>query len=936
MRARLVAKNSKPRTRPGTVSIRLVYRLLLLIVSALLLPLPSLQAQDPGTDTDLTARAEALLARMTVDQKVGQLFLVTFVGSDASAGTEIAQMIRQDFVGGVVLLASNSNFYNDADTPRQVAELSNNLQDLALSVPNAVPLFVAVDHEGDVYPYTRITRDTTPLPNPMAIGATWDPANAHDVGEIAGRELAAMGINLLLGPVVDVLNNPQSGGQGDIGTRSFGGDAWWVGQMGRAYVEGVHQGSDGRVGTVAKHFPGHGGSDRLPDEEVATVDKSLQELLRIELAPFIALTQEGGSPDGVTDALMSSHIRYRGFQGNLRQFTAPISFDAEGMSAILGLPEFAPWRRTGVIVSDSLGVPAVRKYFDPTLTTFPHRRIAKEAFLAGNDLLLLSQFDLKSNWSDQVRNMRDAIAYFREEYKSNAAFAARVDEAAIRILRLKLKLFSGMTAEAVRVSPETAGQVTGQGTAVTQRIANQAVTLLYPDANALPQPPRRGEKIVIFTDARPVRECGAERCPLMATLSQTAVQETISRIYGPDGTGQVDPADITSLSFGQLKEFLAAVPEGGGGGSDVDRLLREADWILFACQDLNPVKGPNSDALKLFLNQGLSEAYGARLAVLTFSAPYYLDTTEISKLALYLAAYSKTDPFIETAVRVLFGEMAAAGASPVDVEGINYDLLLQLSPDPEQTIPLALGSSAHPDLPPVDVRLEAGPILDLNGHPVPDGTEVTFYTQYRDGSAYLPPETSTTFGGMSGITLTLTAPGSVQFTVQSGDAAQSPAVEVRIPAPPTPTGTTTPRPSATPVPHTATPTATPTPSPTPTPTTTPTPTALPAPSTPPDRSLVRTVGATDLLLALGVVTVTAAGGLLPARRRRKPGRVLRWVLLAIVGGMLAYILYALGIQPDRWGLLPQASWSGLAGLAALVLVGALLAAGMASLGERGG
>ena len=98
----------------------------------------------------------------------------------------------------------------------------------------------------------------------------------------------------------------------------------------------------------------------------------------------------------MTHALMSSHIRYRGLQGDIRQFTAPISFDAEGMNTLTTLPEITPWRESGgVIVSDALGVPAVRKHFDPALESFPHRRIAKEAFLAGNDILSLVQFDLK-------------------------------------------------------------------------------------------------------------------------------------------------------------------------------------------------------------------------------------------------------------------------------------------------------------------------------------------------------------------------------------------------------------------------------------------------------------------------------------------------------------------------------------------------------------
>ncbi len=77
--------------------------------------------------------------------------------------------------------------------------------------------------------------------------------------------------------------------------------------------------------TAAKHFPGQGGSDRRPDDEVATVQKSLQQLRQIELAPFAAVAGSDLTPPGITAALMTSHIRYRGFQGNIRQLTPPIS-----------------------------------------------------------------------------------------------------------------------------------------------------------------------------------------------------------------------------------------------------------------------------------------------------------------------------------------------------------------------------------------------------------------------------------------------------------------------------------------------------------------------------------------------------------------------------------------------------------------------------------
>ena len=909
-------------------------RILCCLLLSLLVPPSSLHAQDP--DSDLTSRAQALLAQMTVEQRVGQIFLVTFVGNDASPGSDIAKLIRQDYVGGVVLLASNSNFYNAADTPRQVAELSNALQSLAMGSGAKVPLFVGLDHEGDAYPYTRVTGGTTPLPNAMAIGATWDPANARDVGQIVGRELAAMGVNLLLGPVVDVLNNPLPSGQGDIGTRTFGGDPWWVGQMGRAYVEGVHQGSNGRVATVAKHFPGHGGSDRLPDEEVATVDKSLQELKRIELAPFFAVTRQDGSPEAVTDALMSSHIRYRGFQGNLRQFTAPISFDAEGMRAILDLIEFAAWRPTGLIVSDSLGVPAVRKYFDPTLSTFPHRRIAKEALLAGNDVLLLSQFDLNNVWSDQLANIRDTVAYFRSEYRANPAFAARVDDAAGRILRLKIELYPAFVPETVRVPAGTAVEVCGQGGSVTRRIANQAITLLYPDPDALPAPPRSGEKVLIFTDARPVRECFTDQCPTFATLSQTAVQEAITGIYGPQGTGQVRAEDIASLSFGQLKTFLAAVPTGNVTESDVGRLLSEADWIILAAQDVNPVKGPNSDALELFLNQGVSLVPDAKLVVLAFNAPYYLDTTEVSKLTLYLGAYSKTAPFVQAAVRTLFREMPAEGASPVDVAGINYDLLQQLSPDPDQTIPM---SAIEPDLssggplgpPPVSVRLQAGPILDRNGNAVPDGTEVAFSAQYTSGTAYQPPQKAATRDGTAVVTMTLTAPGAVQLAAESGDALSSQAIDLTILAPPTPTASATP-PPPTPAPSpTAAPSATPPASPTATAILSP---ALPspAPSAPAPADLPgagHVADGGDLLLAGAATGAVLVGACLLLGRKQQRTTAIRLSLLAVIGGMAGYILYAAQIaRPETWASWPDTVWASRAAAAGLALAGAtVLAAG---------
>ena len=910
-----------------------------------LIPRPALAQADPVAE---------MLARMTVEDRVGQLFIVPFVGPDVGDNSNIAELIVEYKVGGVALLAANQNFINDETTPRQVATLANQLQNLALG-HSMVPLLVAIDHEGDGPPYTRITGGVTSLPSPMAIGATWDPENAEAIGAIIGQELAAMGINMLLGPSVDVLNDPRPIGRGDIGVRAFGGDPFWVGIMSRAYIRGVHRGSDGRVATVAKHFPGHGGSDRLPDDEVATVDKSLSELRRIELAPFFHVTDltDGDEGTGVTDALMSSHIRYRGFQGDIRQFTAPVSFDPEGMSAILGLSEFIPWRdQGGLIISDALGVPAVRKYFDPTLINFPHRRIAKESLLAGNDVLILAQFDLNNYWPDQFENIKDTIIFFRSEYRSNPAFAARVDEAVSRVLRLKLGLYPDSTPGSVVVDTEAAMTVAGGGQGVVNDISRKSVTQISPDGRvglarggALPAPPRADETLLVITDVRQVRDC--YDCPTYSALPVDAVQGTILRLYGPDGTGQVSPERISSLSFSQLKSILTGTlgetteePQLPDKVAGDDYLLPEeivvriqaADWIIFVPLDLNTARYPNSDALKLFLAQGAPVLLDKRVVVLALNAPYYLDTTEISKLDAYLCTYSKTEPFVDAAVRALFGEVTAAGASPVNVEGAGYDLGVQLSPDPGQPMAVRFLEEVSGDpLPPVTVRVGVGPVLDRNGNPVPDGTTVTFAASYRGGAGPVAVATATSKSGLAEATLVLPAAGQAEIVAQSGEATSQRPLVLTVAAPPTPTPTMTPTPTAT-VRPSPTPSAIPSPTASVTPTSTPKPlvtsTSAPTPVPVEDRgdqggsAPSRPVDGLDLLAAL---SATLLAGIVAFGLQRQPERSrskkMRLGLLVLIGGLVGYLLYAAGwLRPEPW--------LDLAAESALV-IGRLTAAGFA-------
>ncbi len=191
--------------------VTLLALLLLMVLPAC--PPPAGAQDDP---------AVAILDAMTPAQRVGQLFIVSFVGSDVGAGSDIAGLIRDDQVGAVVLLAANQNFVNEENAPFQLREMALSLQAQALAT-GPLPMLISIDHEGDGWPYSRLTGGTTPLPSPMAIGATWDPDLAQQVGQLTGQELSAAGINLILGPTVDVLNSLHSTSKGDLGTRVFGG-----------------------------------------------------------------------------------------------------------------------------------------------------------------------------------------------------------------------------------------------------------------------------------------------------------------------------------------------------------------------------------------------------------------------------------------------------------------------------------------------------------------------------------------------------------------------------------------------------------------------------------------------------------------------------------------------------------------------------------------
>jgi beta-N-acetylhexosaminidase len=982
--------------------LRTVGLLILLAVSSVLATFEVRAQETP----DWQSQAESLLQQMTVPERIGQLFMVTFQGDRAAADSQIADLILNYHVGGVTLRSQNDNFtgYGVAEeTPRQVRELTGNLQSLTLrgfsdeaavdteddAVPPSpvpappalqIPLLIATEHDGDSLPVTNSLTGYSALPNNMAIGATWNPDNASRIGQIAGRELAATGINLLLGPSLDVLERPSPRAIGDLGTNSFGGDPYWTGQMGRAYVAGIHDGGGGRLAVSPKSFPGKGSSDRPVTEEVPTVRRSLEQLKQIELAPFFAVTRDSLGSPATADALFATHVRFQGFQGNIRATTAPVSLDPQALNSLMALPEFAAWRQSGgIVISDSLGSRSVERFYDDTRREFPHRQVAKDALLAGNDLLYLSDFALGENdFPTEIANTKDTIQWFQDRYETDPAFRQRVDEAVVRILKLKLRLYEGDFAY---------DQVTGAagdidaplferaGNNAFFDIAESAVTLLSPGleelTNRLISPPGLSQQIVIFTDVRQVQPC--RDCSPVDLLGQTALEDRILALYGPQGSGQVSPDNLASFSFTDLNEYLDAggapifppTPESPEESETaeaaaisltpeetttlttapsvtttpaatatlpadfrVQESLRDADLLVFALLNAGPnAQSVDASALSRFLAERPDLASKSQVVVMAFDAPYFLDSTEISKLTAYYGIYSRAGAFVDAAVRALFLESPLNGASPVSIEGIQYDLFTQTQPDPRQLIELYFVVGGDVESPSRQetvsaaigdtIYLRTGVIVDHNGNPVPDGTVVRYILRDRVQGTVTILGDRPTLGGVAQLDYVLEArmgPGQFRITVESGEAVISQEVDIVIEEGaqlaiiiPTPA-----------------PTETPTPMPTPTATPEPTSTAEPLlpTATPPlpetDREPGLMIGLRDLQSLVGIVTGLLGVGFLSLFfNRRIQGlsfsqRLSRF-LWGVTAGLLVYNYYALGMPGAE--LL-----AGLGSLAGLLLI----------------
>ncbi|UCH06852.1 MAG: beta-N-acetylhexosaminidase [Deltaproteobacteria bacterium] len=300
-------------------------------------------------------------------QNIGRLFIAGLASPEVDADT--VNLIRRYQLGGIILFSRNVR------EPLQLARLCSELQKVSME-DSGFPLFLAIDQEGG-----RVSRLKPPFsqfPGNEAIGNRPNPEeSALHYASITAKEMALVGLNMNLAPVMDVT---QPNMDSHLLGRTFSHDPSVVAKLGEIVIETLQRGG---VMAVAKHFPGLGSSNLDPHQDLPTVEAPLEEMDSIHLPPFAAAIAAHVS------AIMTSHAVYPALEPGV-----PATLSRNIISNLLR----EQMNFSGLIISDDLEMGAIAK--DKELP-----EATAEAFEAGIDILLIcSNQDLVIAGIESIRD----------------------------------------------------------------------------------------------------------------------------------------------------------------------------------------------------------------------------------------------------------------------------------------------------------------------------------------------------------------------------------------------------------------------------------------------------------------------------------------------------------------------------------------------------
>jgi len=560
--------------------------------------------------------AEKTLHKLTLEEKVGQLFMIwcraSFLNVESPEYLQLRDAMQKYHVGSFAMTVHVDGPLLLRSEPYEAAELLNRLQR-----ESKFPLLFAADFERGVA--TRLM-GTTNFPHAMAFGADGKAEDAENFGRITANEARAIGVHWNFFPDADVNSNPANP---IINTRSFGEDPRQVGELVAAYIKGAHEGG---MLTTAKHFPGHGDTATDSHLGVASVNVDRSHLDSIELPPFKQAIAAG------VDSVMVAHVTVPALDPDPNHVaTISTTVVSDLLEKQLGFK--------GIVVTDALDMAGLTHLFANDIG-----RAAVEAFKAGNDLLIIPA-DLGASYDSMIKAVR-----FGEIPKE------RLDRSVLKILKIKgsLGLNESRTVD-LNALATTVGKP--QDIAFGQQVADSAITLVRDNAKILPLKSKGTSNAGL-----PYMTREETHNQVVAVLFSDDVRSESGRAFGREFRARIPDARVIYLD-----------PRIAAGMSDeVLKAVDEAQTVVTAVYVI-PTAGKigNSmamaDATGALLQQLLDHA-APRTAVIAMGNPYL--ASDFPKIENYICTFSNATVSEVAVVKALFGEIPIHGHLPVTIPNV--------------------------------------------------------------------------------------------------------------------------------------------------------------------------------------------------------------------------------------------------------------------------
>lgn len=356
--------------------------------------------QQPGVASPVPEDPiKTKLAAMTLEQKLGQMIVAGIDGTKID--DQAKSLIADQFIGGFILYKPN------IESVEQTTKLLNDLK--AANRSNPAPLLLSVDQEGGRV--NRMPASLVAVPASRDIAKSGDSGKARSIGAAIADEVRSIGFNVNFAPVLDIDSNPKNP---VIGNRSFGPTADVVTDFGLEEMAGLRS---KQVIPVVKHFPGHGDTSVDSHLELPVVEKTADQLRKLELVPFAKAIQSGA------DMVMVAHILLPQLDPDRPSSLSP-KVITDLLRGELGFK--------GVVITDDMTMGAILKHFDLG-------QAAVQSVKAGSDIVLVAH---------EYAQAKKALAALKQAVQSGDISEETIDNSVYRILALK---------ERYKLSDEAAG-----------------------------------------------------------------------------------------------------------------------------------------------------------------------------------------------------------------------------------------------------------------------------------------------------------------------------------------------------------------------------------------------------------------------------------------------------------------------------------------------